>query len=270
MGPVNAIDGRLLRNHFSVHACDYDSYAQVQQRVVARLVAQLADTGPLTGLVLDVGTGTGALAAALGGSRADATFVLTDIAHSMTKLATQRLPETLPCDGDARKLPFINQCFSAVVSSNVYQWVDDLPAAFCEVTRVLRPGGRFALALFGEGTLCELRGAHRQAVVDCQGGQPSHVQTFPSAAEVAAALAGAGLTPRDIVSCPEVDWHPDVPSLLRQLKKIGASNAAADRPRGLASRRIMQRMIALYETQYRQAEGIPATYEVVLVVAEKT
>jgi len=269
MGPVSAIDGRLLRTHFSRHAGDYDRYAAVQKRVVAHLAARLAASGPLTGLVLDVGTGTGALALELGGVTVDRRFVLTDLAHGMTKAAAQRLPGAWPCDGDARKFPFIDASFTAVVSSNVYQWVDNLPAAFREVSRVLRSGGRFAVALFGERTLHELRNAHRQAVRECGGQYTSHVQSFPTASEVAAALDSAGLVCRDFACFPEIDWHPDVPALLCQLKQIGASNAAADRPKGLASRQVMQRMIRLYENRYRQPEGLPATYEVVCAVATK-
>lgn len=270
MGPVRAIDRRLLRAHFSAHAGEYDCYAAVQKRVVEHLVSRLHAIAPLgRGVVLDVGTGTGALAAELGGSGPDRTFVLTDIAHGMTRAAARRLPGSCACDGDARKLPFIDGGFTAVVSSSVYQWVDDLPAAFTEIARVLRPGGRFAVALFGERTLFELRDAHRQAVDQCHGGGVSHVQSFPAADEVASALEAAGLTCLDFSTFPEVDWHPDVPTLLRQLKQIGASNAAVDRPKGLASRDVMQRMITLYEKTHRQPPGLPATYEVVCAIAEK-
>jgi malonyl-CoA O-methyltransferase len=67
----------------------------------------------------------------------------------------------------------------------------------------------------------------------------------------------------------EVEYHPDVPDLLRQLKRIGASNAAADRPRGLASRRVMQLMTKHYEATYRCAAGLPASYEVIVALAGK-
>jgi malonyl-CoA O-methyltransferase len=267
MGPVNAIDNQLVRAHFSAHAGDYDRYAAVQKRVVTHLVAQLtAARMPLTGALLDIGTGTGALAAALGGARP---LVLLDLAHGMTRTAAARLPGTLPCDGDARSLPFRDGSFATVVSSSVYQWLEDLPAAFTEVARVLRPGGIFAVALFGERTLIELRTAHRQAVAECASPHGSHVQSFPAAAEVANALQQAGLDCRNFASFPEMEWHPDVPALLRQLKQIGAGNAAADRPKGLASRRVMQRMLAIYEAGHRQLQGIPATYEVVCALAVK-
>jgi len=267
MGPVKAIDGRLVRSHFSAHAGEYDLYAAVQKRAIAHLCEQLDGEGAPVGRLLDVGTGTGGLATALSERYPEAAMTVMDLAHGMTRTAHARLPQASACDGDARRLPFADGSFALVASSSVYQWVPDLPAAFAEIHRVLQPGGCFALALFGEQTLCELRTAHRTAVAECAAERPSHVQSFPTRSEVAAALTAAGLDCRVMTSRMEVEFHADVPQLLRQLKQIGASNAAADRPRGLASRQVMQRMMACYEEQYRCAEGVPASYEVVVAIA---
>jgi malonyl-CoA O-methyltransferase len=95
------------------------------------------------------------------------------------------------------------------------------------------------------------------------------VQNFPAATEVAAALESAGLVCTNFSSFPEIDWHADVPALLRQLKQIGAANAAVGQPKGLAPRQVMQRMIALYEQTHRQPHGIPATYQVICAIAAK-
>lgn len=269
MTPFTPLDHGAVRAHFSAHAGDYDRYAVVQQRAVEKLAATLAERRLPAGLCLDVGTGTGALARTLAGTVIRGGFVLCDLAHGMTCTAAGSLPGALACDADARHLPFKNGCFATVASSSVYQWVSDLPTAFAEVARVLRPGGCFALSLFGEQTLCELRDSHRRAVRDCAVGRHSHVQNFPAAAEVSAALEAAGLRCRSFSTYPDIDWHPDVPALLRQLKQIGAGNAAAGRPRGMASRQVMARMIELYEGDYRQGAGIPATYEVISAIAVK-
>ncbi|MDT8441080.1 MAG: methyltransferase domain-containing protein [Desulfuromonadales bacterium] len=270
MVPIKAIDRRRVRCNFASHADDYDRYAVVQARVVQHLCASLAEVGlPADGRLLDIGTGTGALAVALREQQPAAEILVMDLAHEMTRTARSRLPNVLACDGDAVCLPFAAGAFAAVVSSSVYQWVECLPTAFREAARTLRPGGLFAVALFGAQTLHELRRAHGIAVARSGLAQASHMQTFPERSEVGAALAAAGLTTRRLRSVMEVEQHADVPELLRQLKQIGAGNAAVDRPRGLASRRTMQEMMAIYEDLYRSAAGIPASYEVILAIAVK-
>jgi malonyl-CoA O-methyltransferase len=125
------------------------------------------------------------------------------------------------------------------------------------------------VALFGEKTLFELRSSHCRAVANSGTGQTSHVQNFPTLDEVVDALAVAGLACEDVFKGMEVEFHLDVPDLLRQLKQIGASNATADRPRGMASRQVMQSMTRIYEEQYRCESGLPASYEVITAIARK-
>ncbi|NOY12256.1 MAG: methyltransferase domain-containing protein, partial [Deltaproteobacteria bacterium] len=154
------------------------------------------------------------------------------------------------------------ESFQLVVTSSVYQWLNDLPNAFAEIARVLQPNGLLALALFGEKTLYELRTSHQLALT----GESSHVQSFPALETVSAAL-GDGYQILTLHSEFEVEWHTDVPALLRSLKKIGAQNASRKRPRGLASRQVMQAMISHYNKVYASDLGIPATYEVVYLLA---
>jgi malonyl-CoA O-methyltransferase len=269
MVPAKAIDSERMRGNFSSHAGDYDRYACVQKRVVDLLCSKVSDLEVKSGLILDVGTGTGALASAIGSLALEQPLVIMDIAHGMTHEAAQRMPGAFACDGDARVLPFGNHSFAAVVSSSVYQWVNCLPTAFKEVARILQPGGLFAMALFGERTLHELRSSHCHAVAENNQSRSSHVQSFPDLNDVSAAIELAGLSCHELCSTMEVEYHSDVPDLLRQLKQIGASNASADRPRGLASRQVMQSMMKEYERSFRCEAGLPASYEVIIAVAEK-
>ncbi len=269
MVPVKAIDGRKMRWNFSAHAREYDRYARVQKRVVADLCRRMSGLGPLSGLALDIGTGTGCLAESVCEQLPQHAVTVMDIAHGMTLQASQRLAGVSACDGDAGCLPFRKETFQTVVSSSVYQWVACLPEAFTEVHRVLHPGGLFAAALFGEQTLYELRGSHQRAVAACQQQSSSHVQSFPSRDEVFQALLNAGFDCLEVISYPEVDYHETVAGLLRELKQIGASNASGSRPRGLASRRVMQSMVHFYEDAYREEQGVPATYEVIAILARR-
>jgi malonyl-CoA O-methyltransferase len=60
--------------------------------------------------------------------------------------------------------------------------------------------------------------------------------------------------------------YPDVLSLMRDLKVIGAHNVTAGRARGLTGRSRLRAMEAAYESQRREGR-IPATYEVVFGAA---
>lgn len=259
------LDRRMVRQHFSSHAAEYDRYARVQKTVVNRLVELMAQQSqPPSGLGLEVGCGTGMLSRAVGQTFPQAHLVLSDVAHGMSLHCQKLFPQAMICDADAGALPFVDDCFDFLISTSVYQWVEDLNGAFAEIERVLRPGGQVALALFGDRTLFELRNSHRQALDRGL----SHGQSFPAQDDLRCGIAGT-LTIEQLFSENETEWHPDVPTLLRNLKKIGAQNASAHRPPGLASRRVMQRMYRCYEQEYGQDGQIPATYQVIYLLARK-
>ena len=108
--------------------------------------AALEGTGARGGIVLDLGTGTGDLARDL--RRAGvARVVASDFARPM--LVAGRRKPGLGGDagvhwllGDAQQLPFADDSFDAVTSGFLLRNLGDLPAAFAEMLRVLRPGGR--------------------------------------------------------------------------------------------------------------------------------
>ncbi len=263
------VDIGTVRRHFSSHAREYDLHAVVQKRVASRLVELIGESGVGPGPALDVGTGTGDLARRLLRSCPGLDLVISDLSHGMTCHAAAALAGSAAVDADAQALPFRTGSFSLLLSASVYQWVNDLPGAFAEGSRVLAPGGRFAFALFGDGTLKELKEAHRLALAETGGRRVSHVQEFPGLAEVRRAMGTAGFSSIHAFAEDEVESHRDVPSLLRCLKGIGAANASAHRPPGLAPRRVISRMMALYAERYARDGRIPATYRVIYGLASK-
>ena len=98
--------------------------------------------------VLDVATGTGDLALEVLRQAPDCTVVGVDFVPEMLALARQKaaadgapLPLT---GGDALQLPFAEAVFDGVVTGFAMRNVTDIPAAFAEMARVTRPGGRLA------------------------------------------------------------------------------------------------------------------------------
>ena len=257
------IDKHQVRKHFSCHASEYDRYARVQQKV-AKCLADSLPQSLLPGrfAALEIGCGTGLLSQRLMKLYPEMSLVLSDIAHGMSRYVQQNLKQFPVCDADAAALPFSDNSFKLVTSSSVYQWLNDLPNAFAETARVLLPGGVLLLALFGEKTLYELRSSHQAALAD----KSSHGQNFPTLEAVSAAL-GDHFEIMSLRTENEIEWHAAVPDLLRSLKKIGAQNASQKRPPGLASRQVMHEMINHYTDSFGTDQGIPATYEVVYLLA---
>jgi arsenite methyltransferase len=93
--------------------------------------------------VLDIGSGPGFLAAEMAEEvGVDGRVYGIDPSDSM--LAIARHGET-PVDygrGDALALPFGDERFDVAVSTQVYEYVDDIEGALAEARRVLHPGGR--------------------------------------------------------------------------------------------------------------------------------
>ena len=71
-----------------------------------------------------------------------------DTSDSMLKRARRRcedLPNVVFHEGDAVSLPFNDGTFDAVISSMVFEYLPDVPAALRETYRVLKRGGRVAI-----------------------------------------------------------------------------------------------------------------------------
>jgi len=116
----------------------------VEQR---RLTIEALDLQPGED-VLDIGAGPGFLAcemAAVVGEGGSVQGI--DPSPSMLAIAAERerAAGSAPVEfreGDALALPFDDDAFDAAVSTQVYEYVADMPAALAEARRVLRPGGR--------------------------------------------------------------------------------------------------------------------------------
>jgi demethylmenaquinone methyltransferase/2-methoxy-6-polyprenyl-1,4-benzoquinol methylase len=125
----------------------YDRYASLlsfgqdprwRRFLVSRVEAGPADT------VLDVATGTGAVAIELVG-RKGCRVVGIDQSSEMLAEARRRVPaEVELVEGDADHLPFDDAAFAALTFTYLLRYVDDPGATLAELARVVRPGGTIA------------------------------------------------------------------------------------------------------------------------------
>jgi SAM-dependent methyltransferase len=99
--------------------------------------------------VLDVACGTGVLTREVAGRAGGRGEVVgLDVSPGMLTVARERSSTIAWQEGAAESLPFPDQRFDAVVSQFGLMFFQDRRAAIREMRRVLRPGGRLAIAVW--------------------------------------------------------------------------------------------------------------------------
>ena len=277
---------QVIKRNFSSAARSYDRNAALQREVAEVLARRLKLPALSKGAtdhprVLDIGCGTGTLTSLIEGLSPLSRVFGIDIASGMLKEARTKLNNasarlTL---GDMDTLPFSDSAFDAVASNLTFQWAGDLSSAFEEARRVLRPGGAFVFSTFGPATLHELRQSMSEATGLRQTKGDDGVfkaVVFPDLKEVSVALTRAGFTEEEVNSETIVKAYPDMLSLLRTLKLIGARNpdpAPLRGPGGLGKAGVIKAAAKIYKQRFPfkddGVEGVGATYEVLYVRARK-
>ena len=115
-----------------------------QRRVLLEIVA------PRSGeRALDIGCGPGfvaeELAQAVGTSGEIHAIDSSESSVMMTRRRCAEFPNVQVQVADATQLPYPDAYFDLAVSTQVYEYVPDVPSALSELRRVLRPGGRAAI-----------------------------------------------------------------------------------------------------------------------------
>ena len=158
--------------------------------------------------------------------------------------------------------------FDLIASLLSLHWVNDLPGALIRIRRALRPDGLFLAALFGAGTLAELRQAWATAEAQHEGGVSPRVAPFAEVRDAGALLQRAGF------ALPVADLdaitvsYADAFALMRELRGMGETNALHERRKSFTRRATLMAAAEAYRVGFGDAEGrIPATFQVLWLTA---
>ena len=269
------VDPAAVKRAFGRAARTYDGAAALQREVAARMMARLDVVRLTPRRILDLGCGTGEGTLELAARYPGASVVGLDLALPMAMAARERARRgrslyrrlVAPLLGgadaeprfvcaEATRLPLEGVSFDLAWSNLTLQWVNDLPRAFAELRRVLRTGSLLTFTTFGPDTLKELRAAF--AGVD----DAPHVGRFVDMHDVGDLLVHAGFADPVMHMEHLTLTYADPLAMMRDLKAIGAANAAQGRARGLMGKRRLARVVAALEAMRRDGR-IPATFEVV-------
>ena len=259
--PQNPVDKKSVRESFSRSAADYDRVAVLQREIGNRMLERLDYIRAEPAVVLDAGAGTGHCSAGLLNRYKGAKVISLDFALPMLHQARKqgrwlRRPDCL-C-ADIEKLPLADQSVDMIFSNVAIQWCTDLQQTFAEFIRVLKPDGLLMFSTFGPDTLKELRLAWAAA----DGKDRPHTSQFIDMHDIGDMMV------RSQCADPVIDaermtlTYESVAALVKDLKTLGAHNAASARQRGMTGKQRWKDMEAAYE-QFRVEDRLPATYEVV-------
>jgi SAM-dependent methyltransferase len=210
-------------------------------------------------VALDLGTPGEAVRAALCRLGSIGTIIRTE---TVLPAGAARAEKLVGADEEA--LPFGDGTLDLVVSALALQFVNDLPGTLVQIRRALKPDGLFLAALIGGETLTELRQAFAAAESEIEGGASPHVAPFADLRELGALLQRAGFA----LPVTDVDRltvrYDSAFDLMRDLRRMGATNALHARRRAPLKRATLMRMAEIYAQRFADADGrVRATFEVV-------
>jgi SAM-dependent methyltransferase len=164
---------------------------------------------------------------------------------------------------DEEALPFANGSLDLVVSALALQFVNDLPGTLIQVRRALKPDGLLLAALIGGDSLAELREAFAQAESEIEGGVSPRVAPFADLRELGGLLQRAGFALPVVDSDRLTVRYKNVLDLMRDLRRMGATNILTERRRTPLKRKTLFRLAEIYAERFSDADGrLRATFEI--------
>jgi SAM-dependent methyltransferase len=259
-GPL-VFDRRAVRRHRDRAAADFAAHDFLFREVGDRLLDRLADMARRFPSALDLGCRTGTLARHIAGRGGVERLVSAELSPAMARAAP---PPRLVADEEA--LPFAPASFDLVLSNLALHWTNDLPGALLQIRQALKPDGLFLAALFGGDTLTELREALLGAELDLAGGVSPRLSPVVDLRDAGMLLQRAGFALPVIDTDMLTVTYADALALMRDLRGMGETNAAAERLRHPTRRTVLAEAAARYAARHADAEGrIVARFQVIFL-----
>ncbi len=178
-------------------------------------------------------------------------------------LASGKVGAVADVIADEEALPFANDSLDLVVSALALQFVNDLPGTLIQIRRALKPDGLLLAALIGGDSLIELREVFAQAESEMEGGVSPRVAPFADLRELGALLQRAGFALPVVDSDRLTVRYKTALDLMRDLRRMGATNVLTERRRAPLKRRTLFRMAEIYAERFSDADGrLRATFEI--------
>jgi len=259
----NVFDPIRIAAHRSRAARRWPKYDFLKRRLSSDLIERLEDTPRHFDCALDLGCHGGTLAALFRAHGQVGSVMASDPSPAMAQLAA-RTGGLETVVSSLERVPGEVGSFDLVASVGSLHWVNDLPGVLVQVRRALKPDGLFLAALFGAGTLAELRTSLTEAETTLLGGVSPRISPLPGLQDAAALMQRTGFA-LPVVDLDRITVRYDtVFHLMADLRGMGEQAAfPSSRTRPL-KRNVLAAMAEIYRERFADPDGrIRASFEVV-------
>ncbi|XP_002130990.2 arginine-hydroxylase NDUFAF5, mitochondrial [Ciona intestinalis] len=248
---------------------DVAVFEYLKKEAAAMVADRVADVKRSLPLTLDLGCGRGFISEEL--SQLDGVDMLIqgDTSNAYLLNSCTSVLDTQSVTFGEENLPFRDETFDMVLTSMSLHWVNDLPACFKEVLRVLKSDGCFIGMMLGADSLFELRCSLQLAELEREGGMAPHVSPMIQGHQLANLMYNAGFTLVTLDFDQLVVNYPSMFEVMYDLKGMGENNCAINiKP---IHRDTILAASGIYQSMYGDLEknSVPCTYQMLFMIGWK-
>lgn len=258
------INKKAVKASFSKAAGHYDQFADLQREIGHQLFDLMPVNVKQSSSILDLGCGTGYFSALLREMNIKASLTCFDLSPQMLQQTAQR--KLTPCqyvEGDIDAQPFTAGQFNLIFSNLVLQWSEQLSLSLQQTHHALKNDGNLCFSTLLDGSLFELQQAWKS--ID----SAVHVNHFLSKEQVLTAVKLAGYQQVKIFTETRIKKYPDVISVLKALKGIGANHVHNRNNKQTSNRQLLNQLELGYQPFKNQDGDYNLSYQVCYIVAQK-
>lgn len=264
--------GSCIAARFSAAAGTYHRHANIQRHAAKKLMALLPSAKPWRqacpspSRILEIGCGTGVLTKMLGDVFPAARIEAVDISRAMTLRARAHLAGNRAIKwivADARRLPETTK-YPLIISNCTLHWIAPIQLTIQKLAAMLEPEGTLAFAVMTRGTFTELNESRKRIAPH----KPARI-AMPPEGEMKKALSKANLHILTEKAETIRQEYSSAEKMLKQLHDQGLTGGNIPRASALLTRSEICRLIADYSDNYKNKDGVHASYRVFYCIAVK-